>query len=265
MILAKVFDHEGLQDIEDYFNDLPHRRDFNSRFRSAGSSYGNERVQVMQTASCCLNGNKPLTSGIMGNCIDPIAINRYQNGIKRSWSQRDASNFGGASNSNFGSSQSQYFRSVSNRQLEQQQAMINTWSPSPRDRGWIGMLNQPTYSPLFNLRDSIFVFDHVLGVCYVHDKQGNQIRTFPIEHHEIKGWRNLLVPDANGQKLYAHVKQRNKVYLMELDLNDGSVLRSALLKDAMFVEQLKVKDGFAYYLKEDVSIMIPDKLIRVEL
>ena len=143
--------------------------------------------------------------------------------------------------------------------------MINTWSPSPIDRGWLNMLSQPTYCPLFNLRDSIFVFDHVLGVCYVHDEEGNKVRSFPIEHQEIKGWRNLLVPDANGNRLYAHVKQGNKVYLMEINLNDGTMLRSALLQDAAFVEHLKIKDGYAYYLKEDGDILVPDRIIKVQL
>ena len=264
-ILARVFNDEGLQDIEDYFNDLPYQRRFNSRFRRAGSSYANERLAAMQTASCCLNGNTPIASGVMGNCIDPITIYRYRRGMQSSWSYRNTSNFSGSLSDNFGGSQSQYFQSVSNRQLEQQNAMLNTWSPSPRDRGWINLLSQPTYSPLFNLRDSIYVFDHVLGVCYVHNQEGAQVRTFPIEHQEIKGWRNLLVADANGQKLYAHVKQRNKVYLMEIDLDGGQVLRSALLQDAAFADQLKVKDGYAYYLKECRDILMSDRIMKVQL
>ena len=264
-ILAHVINDEGLLDIEDYFNNLQYQRRSNSRFLRAGSSYANDRLTAMQTASCCLNGNVPIASGIMGNCIDPITIYRYRGGMQNSWSFRNTSNVSGSLSDNFGGSQSQYFQSVANRQLEQQNAITNTWSPSPRDRGWINLLTQPTYSPLFDLRDSIYVFDHVLGVCHVHDQEGVKIRTFPIEHHEIKGWRNLLVADANGQKIYAHVKQRNKVYLMEIDLDNGSVLRSALLQDAAFVEHLKVKDGYAYYLKGYRDIMMSDRIMKVQL
>jgi hypothetical protein len=240
LILARVFNDQGLQDIEDYFNDLPYQRLFNSRFRRAGSSYANDRLATMQTVSCCLNGNRPIASGVMGNCIDPLTIYRYRRGMQNSWSYRNTANFSGSLSDNFGGPQSQYFHSVSNRQLEQQNAMINTWSPSPRDRGW-------------------------MGVCHVHNQEGAQVRTFPIEHQEIEGWRNLLVADANGQKLYAHVKQRNKVYLMEIDLDDGKVLRSALLQDAAFVDQLKVKDGYAYYLKEYRDILMSDRMMKVQL
>lgn len=264
-ILQHVFNHRGLQDIQDYFSDLPNQRLFNSRFRRAGSSYANERLEAMQTASCSSNANRPMNIGTSTACIDQLTINRYRNGTRNFWYHRNASDFGGVSSENFGSSQSQYFQSISNRKLEHQQAMMNTWSPSPIDRGWLNMLSQPTYCPLFNLRDSIFVFDHVLGVCYVHDEEGNKVRSFPIEHQEIKGWRNLLVPDANGNRLYVHVKQGNKVYLMEINLNDGTMLRSALLQDAAFVEHLKIKDGYAYYLKEDGDILVPDRIIKVQL
>ena len=118
---------------------------------------------------------------------------------------------------------------------------------------------------MFNLRDSIYVFDHVVGVAHVHDTEGNHIRSFPLEHHEHKGWRNLLIPDENGQKLYAHVKQHNKVYLIEVNLNDGSLLRSAQLSNAMFVENVKVKDGYAYYLKDFKDIYKPDQMMRQKL
>lgn len=118
---------------------------------------------------------------------------------------------------------------------------------------------------MFNLRDSIYVFDHVVGVCYVHDDEGNEVRSFPLEHQEHKGWRNLLVADENGEKVYAHVKLKNQAYLMEVDLNDGRLVSSAHLKHARFVEHLKVKDGYAYYLKEFRDIYSPDAMMRQKL
>lgn len=260
IILQRVFDHVGLQDIQDYFVNLPQERMFNSRFERAGSSFENERLMGLREVSCCVNGNPPVTNnGISMVCVDPIAINQYRNGVRNSLTQRN-----NPSNQSFDGSSGQYFQSVSNRRLEQQN-MMNTWNPSPRDRGWINLLSQPTYSPMFSLRDSIFVFDHVLGVGYVHDNEGNQIRRFPIEHQEHKGWRNLLVSDKNGKKLYAHVKQQNKIYLIEIDLNDGSLLKSVQLNHALYGNHLKVKDGYAYYLKEFRDIYQSDEMLRQKL
>jgi hypothetical protein len=149
--------------------------------------------------------------------------------------------------------------------LEYQQAMMNTWSPSPRDRGWIDLLRQPTYSPMFTLRDSIFVFDHVVGICYVHDQSGKQARYFPIVHQEAKGWRNMLIPDENGQKLYAQVMTKGKMFLLEIDLNDGHLVRSAHLQEGRSVDHLKVKDGYAYYLKEYREALASDQMLKQKL
>lgn len=85
--------------------------------------------------------------------------------------------------------------------------MLPTWSPSARDRGWLNLLTQPTYSPMFHLRDSIYVFDHVVGICYVFDKEGEKIRSFATEHQEVKGWRKMLIADHNNQHLYAQVNR----------------------------------------------------------
>ena len=264
-ILQQVYDHVGLRDINDYFDNISRQRFFGNRFRAAQSTFAYERLETQRQNLCF---NDPVrTSDMMAQqpCVDMVSYNRFRNAIRNTYSRHNFSSFGGAWEPGFGGSQTVYFESVERRQLEQQSALLETWSPSPRDRGWLNLISQPTYSPMFELRDSIFVFDHVLGVCYVHDKTGIQARTIPIEHHEIKGWRNLLVPDANGERLYAHVKERNKVYLMEIDLDDGKILRSALLKDARLVEQLKVKDGYAYYLKEYRDISMSDRMMKVKL
>jgi hypothetical protein len=264
VILQHVYDHNRLQDIQDYFSDLPHQRLFNSRFRRAGSSFENERLTALRALSCCGNGNTPVANNsIITKCVDPIAINRYENRISNSWSRRNRANWG-ASNQKF-NTPTQYFQSVSNRALEHQQAMLNTWSPSPSDRGWMDLLQQPTYSPMFNLRDSIFVFDHSIGVCYVHNENGQEIRSFPIEHQETKGWRNILIPDENGEKIYAQVRKRNKVYLMEIDLNDGRILGSAYLPNATFIEHLKINDGYAFYLKQYRDLLTSDRMLMQRL
>jgi hypothetical protein len=118
---------------------------------------------------------------------------------------------------------------------------------------------------MFNLRDSIFIFDHSIGVCYVHNENGQEVRSFPIEHQETKGWRNILIPDENGEKIYAQVRKRNKVYLMEIDLNDGRILGSAYLPNATFIEHLKINDGYAFYLKQYRDLLTSDRMLMQRL
>lgn len=262
IILQHVYDHQGLQDIGDYFsaltsNPLPYR----SRIRQAGASFG---YQGWERAVACNNsiGINDYSQRGYGSYYR----NSYRyTGTPASY-ERSTLLWGGRYSSNtYGSSQGQYFQSVSNRALEYQQAMLNTWSPSLRDRGWIDLLRQPTYSPMFHLRDSIYVFDHVIGVCFVHDENGQEFRSFPIEHQEAKGWRNMLIPDANGQELYAQIKHNGKIFLMQIDLNDGHIVRTTNLPNANFVEHLKIKDGYAYYLKEYRDVSTSDRMLRQKL
>lgn len=263
-ILQRVYDHQGLQDIKDYYADLPHQRAFNRRFRRAGSSFERERLVAMRDRLCAYSSNDFSQSGNRSYCIDNYTYSRYRTAFRNTRPPSSRFSIGSSSHSMLGTP-GQYFRSVSNRALEWQNAMLNTWSPSPRDRGWIDLLSQPTYSPMLNLRDSIYVFDHVVGICYVHDNEGNEVRSFPLEHQEHNGWRNLLIPDSNGKKVYAHMRLRNKVYLMEVDLDNGALLSSTHLKHAKFVEHLKVKDGYAYYLKEYRDIHDHDQMMRQKL
>lgn len=263
IILQRVFDHVGLQDIKDYYANLPHQRTFNRRFRQAGSSFERERLVAMRDQLCAYSSHDFPNTGNRSYCVDNYTYNRYRTTFRNTRPPSSSFSIGSSSYSMLGTS-GQYFQSVSNRMLEQQN-MLNSWSLSPQSRGWMNLLSQPTYSPMFNLRDSIYVFDHVVGVAHVHNTEGEHVRSFPLEHHEHKGWQNRLIADENGDKLYAHIEQRNKIYLIEVDLNDGGLLRSAQLSNAMFVENVKVKDGYAYYLKDFQDIYKPDQMMRQKL
>jgi hypothetical protein len=264
VVIQRVYDHEGLQDINDYFSSLASTHPLLPvrRIRQGRSTYRNQGLEKAMTCNSQTLGTNKYVRRNFGtyNCDSERhtgSSTTFSGGSLR-WR--------GSYNSNiYGASQGQYFNSVSNRSLEHQQAMLNTWSPSPRDRGWINLLTQPTYSPMFNLRDSIFVFDHSIGVCYVHNENGKEVRSFPIEHQEIKGWRNILIPDENGEKVYAQVKKRNKVFLMEIDLNDGRILGSAYLPNATFVEHLKINDGYAFYLKQYRDLLTSDRMLMQRL
>jgi|GEM_PF-1136213 len=271
ILLQRVYDHEGLQDIEDYFSTLASSNPL--RYRSGRYPTASFMINRMGASFSYSNPQNGLTCssaiGITDYTHNPYG-SYYRNSNRYTGTpavyERSSLLWGGQYSANtYGSSQGQYYQSVSNRALEYQQAMLNTWSPSPRDRGWIDLLNQPTYSPMFNLRDSIFVFDHVVGVCYVHDENGKEARSFPIEHQEVSGWRNVLIPDENGEKLYAQVKSKNKLYLIEIDLMDGHIVASTELPNATFVEHLKIKDGYAYYLKEYRDLLASDRMLKQRL
>ena len=257
IILQRVYDHVALNDIMDYFGDLPNQRNFDRNFNRIRSSYMNEKYESLRAGMCFRRPDLAMSLSLNDRCLDPVSV------LQSNRNRRLNRNI--APQSYYGNSLPHYFQSVSNQRIQEEQSLTpnRTWNPT--ERGWLELLSKPTYSPMFKLRDSIFVFDHVLGVCNVHDLEGREIRTFPIEHQDLKGWKNILFQDFNGEKVFAKFELHNQVYLMEIDLNNGAVVKGTQLPDAKDVQHLQVKDGFAYYLKEFRDIWSSDTMLKQKL
>jgi len=260
VLLRQVYDHETIQEIESYFNEM--KMNPFGRSRRAGSSFSNECVVNDAFSFRCNSG--------FGR-IDDGNILQIGRGTPASWGA-SFSGFRGDMNSGrrmqaqfAGMTLSEFYDRTPTRSFELEQSMDGIIKPSPYARLWMNMLQRPTYSPMFSVRDSIYVFDHVLGICDVYTTDGNAVRTFPIVHQEMGEWRNKLVADANGVKLYARMMRGSSVYLAEIDLDNGGILSSSRLREAALAEELKVKDGHAYYVVQDADIMVPDRLVRQRL
>lgn len=120
IILQHVYNHQGLQDIEDYFAELPNQRRAQTRFHDAGMSYANQRLEAMQTASCLAYQGAHAGLSLKDNCLDPLSIYRYRTGIQPFYARNHSVRHSGIESNAFGTSETQYFQSVSNRNLEQQ-------------------------------------------------------------------------------------------------------------------------------------------------
>jgi len=263
VLLRQVYDHEALDQIAGNFAEFKSGTYRRPRHQ-AGSNFG----QVYHT-------NNGLSRNESGTAFRGEHMNSGEwvgRGIPVSW-EPIAGGFQGALHQSANRlrvngrdmSLEDYYGLMSTRNMELKYTMEDAFTSSPYDKAWMNMLHRPTYSPMFKLRDSIYVFDHVMGICHVHTSVGKQVRTFPIVHQEMGEWRNKLVADANGIKLYARMVRGSSVHLAEIDLDNGAVISSSRLRDAEFAEQLKVKDGHAYYVVMDTDVMVPDRLIRQRL
>jgi len=130
---------------------------------------------------------------------------------------------------------------------------------------WNMFSTGPNYSPMFALRDSIYIFDHALGLCHVHASDGNAIRTFPIVHHEMREWSNRLIADHDSGRIYALMNRGPRSYLMEVDLTDGSIVARTRLREAQNAPNLLVRNGHAYFVLETPDIREPSMLVRQRL
>lgn len=126
-------------------------------------------------------------------------------------------------------------------------------------------LTRPTYHPLKQIKDSIFIFNYITDSVYVYNEAEFE-RAFPIKYHYEQGWKNEIITDATMQSAYAKFINSGIVYLYRVSLNTGTVLNQYRLEQHIFPENIKVKDNYAYYLYTDSKANFPQKkLFRQKL
>jgi len=130
-----------------------------------------------------------------------------------------------------------------------------------QNRTWFyeNILVKPSYNPLKQIRDSIFIFNHVSDSVYVYNSSSQLIRIFNIRYHYIKGWKNDIIIDVKNQSAYAKFINDGIVYLCKINLDNGNVLKQYKLEHNTFPEKIKIKDNYAYYLYIDNTEYFPKK------
>ena len=113
------------------------------------------------------------------------------------------------------------------------------------------ILSSPIYNPLCQVKDSIFIFNHIVDSAFVYNGQGELQRTFPINYHYQAGWKNEVLIDYTTQEIYAKCVRGGLVYLLQIDPNSGQILDEFRLNGHVYPEKIKVRDGVAYYLHKD--------------
>jgi hypothetical protein len=247
LLLRQVMDYDAIRTMEEYFREVT-RNGFRNRLRAGWGGRGqlmpfghqvavhsplNARHIGLSTQEDWNTSNRLRTVFMPGMLMDMTLDEFYAFYPSRDW--------------------------------ELKQRFGHNWEMSARARMWTTLMERPVYSPMFAVRDSVYVFDHELGLCHVHTGDGTSVRTFPIIHHDMREWRSDLVADSDGRRLYARMKRGATAYLAEIDLDNGSIISRTRLQYAPHVEQFKVRNGHAYFVVETSDIREPSKLVRQRL
>jgi hypothetical protein len=113
------------------------------------------------------------------------------------------------------------------------------------------ILSQPTYNPLFKIKDSIFVFDHKNDSVYIYDNELKKKRTFPIQYHHKKDWKKEIFINYSNTKIYTKTVKEGTTFLLQINTENGKILDEYKLERHIFIDNIKVREGFAYYLFKD--------------
>lgn len=109
---------------------------------------------------------------------------------------------------------------------------------------------EPLYAPLFILKDTICLFNHINDRIFHFDKENALIDSVTINYHHPKNWhtwKKQLYVDDSENKVYALFKNGPMVSLKLIDHQSGKI--SGVHKFTnITADKIKIKDGYAYYI-----------------
>lgn len=113
------------------------------------------------------------------------------------------------------------------------------------------VLGKPVYIPLFELNDSLIVFDHLNDSAVVFSKSGRYVRSFPISYQYFDGWKKELIPNIEKTAIYARFEQDGFTSLRKIDLITGKPAEAVIIKGHIYPEHIQIRKDFIYYLSKD--------------
>lgn len=127
------------------------------------------------------------------------------------------------------------------------------------------ILTKPIYNPLIKARDSIYIFSHIDNSVYVLNNRSDSARKFDITYHFENGWAKEIIVNEEKQNAYAKFIKEGIVYLKQINLDNGEIIKTYKLEKHIFPEKIKIKNGYAYYLYREKDMMATKKLYKQQL
>jgi hypothetical protein len=118
---------------------------------------------------------------------------------------------------------------------------------------YLKMASKPIYTPMHQVRDSVYLFNYFQDSLLVYSENAILTRSINISHHHDKGFAKQLIVDEENQKIYGKINLNGLSYLKKIDLNTGLFSITYLLEQNTYPENIKIKNGYAYYLHKERS------------
>lgn len=110
------------------------------------------------------------------------------------------------------------------------------------------ILSKQLYVPIFEINDSVVIFDHVTDSALVFNQNGDFVRSFQISYHYFENWKDELIVNEEKTKIYAKYEIDGLVTLREIDPSTGKVLNATLLEKHIYPLRIQIRGDYAFYL-----------------
>lgn len=123
------------------------------------------------------------------------------------------------------------------------------------------ILAQPLYSPIFNLNDELILFDHTNNRILYPLKN----KTTPIAYHQSKKWLNLILLDPQKNEFITFFKKNGLFTAHTIDIATGKLKKGTILEENAYPENLKINNGYVYYLFKDPNDFYGNVLLKQKI
>lgn len=110
------------------------------------------------------------------------------------------------------------------------------------------ILSKELYTPIFEINDSLVIFDHFTDSALVFKPNGDFVRSFQISYHYFENWKNELIVNEEKTKIYAKYETDGLVTLREIDPSTGKVLNTTLLEKHIHPLSIQIRNNNAFYI-----------------
>jgi hypothetical protein len=109
---------------------------------------------------------------------------------------------------------------------------------------------EPLYVPLFQLNDTLIIFNHRMNQIEFYQTPETIFKTVSITYPQDKKWIKEIIRDEETQLFYTLSNTRWGYIVQRIDVQTGETQNLIELERA-FVNNIKIKGGFLYFLQND--------------
>lgn len=110
------------------------------------------------------------------------------------------------------------------------------------------VLKKPLYVPIFEINDSLIVFDHLTDRALVYTTSGQYVRSYQINYHYFENWKSELFLNEEKTKLYARYENEGLVTLRQINPSTGKVVNLDILEKHIYPMNIQIRGNYAYYM-----------------
>jgi hypothetical protein len=110
-------------------------------------------------------------------------------------------------------------------------------------------LSDPLYSPVFNINDTLYLFDYTNSKCLLFNNKLELFRSFNISYNKNHHWKNELIFDKISKRVYAKFEKNGVIILNEINLSNGKIISNQIIRKCFYPIKIAVNNNYFYYIK----------------